>query len=131
MVFSLTAILLFSGLWQQVLSPEKAVNITLTEWKIDMPNSLPAGAYNFKITNKGEHSHTLKIKTKNFEVKLPNDLKSGQTAELKVDLKPGVYRVNCPIGFGPFDHGHKGMELELTVTAANAEPNPANTVPAR
>jgi len=110
---SVIAMLLFPGSWQ--INPEKVVEVTLTEWKIDMPTTLPPGLYNFKITNAGHHSHTLKIKNKGLERKLQKDLKPGETSELKVNLKPGVYRVNCPIGFGPFGHSDKGMELQLNV----------------
>ena len=104
------------GFSQQASRPEEVVAVTLTEWKIDMPSSLPAGRYTFKVTNKGEHSHTLKIKSEGFEKKLAHDVKPGQSGELKVDLKPGVYEVTCPIGFGPISHEAKGMKLRLTVT---------------
>ena len=114
-VTTLAAILFLPGLWQQAPSSEKAVTVTLTEWKIEMPRTLPAGAYNLKITNSGKHAHTLKIKSAAFEVKLARNLNPGESAELKIDLKPGVYEVYCPIGFSPLDHSHRGMELQLTV----------------
>ena len=114
-VMTLATILFFQGSWQ-ASSSEKVVNVTLTEWRIEMPGTLPAGPYNLKITNSGKHSHTLKLKSEKFEVRLARNLDPGESVELKIDLKPGVYRVYCPIGFAPLDHGNRGMELQLNVS---------------
>ena len=105
------------GFGQQSPNTERSLDVTLTEWSIDMPRSLPAGTYVFKIKNQGDHAHTVKIKNGALEKKLPKELKAGESGELRVNLKPGVYEVTCPIGFGPIGHKAKGMVLELTVTA--------------
>ena len=110
------ATILFSPSFWQASSSERVVNITLTEWKIEMPATLPAGPYNLKITNSGKHSHSLKIKSTDFEARLARSLLPGESAEFKIDLKPGVYQVYCPIGFAPLDHGHRGMALQLSVS---------------
>jgi uncharacterized cupredoxin-like copper-binding protein len=128
-ILMILAGILLPSFWQQTSNSEKVINVTLTEWKIDMPHNLPAGSYNFKVTNSGTHSHTLKVKTKGYEAKLQNDLKPGENADLRVELEPGVYRVNCPIGFGPFDHGNKGMELDLTVGTAETSKHVRQNTP--
>ena len=114
-VRTLATILFLPGFWQTP-SSERVVNVTLTEWRIEMPRTLPAGPYSFKITNNGKHGHTLKIKSADFEARLARNLNPGDSAELKIDLKPGVYKVYCPIGFSPIDHRNRGMELQLNVS---------------
>lgn len=113
-VVILATTLALAGLPQQI-SGTRVVTITLTEWKIDMPSSLPAGAYTFKIMNAGRRSHNVEIEADGFKRELPNKLKAGESAELKIDLKPGHYKVTCPIGFWPISHEQQGMVLQLTV----------------
>lgn len=114
----LAAALGLSAAPQQASRSEHAVTVTLTEWEIDMPSSLTAGAYVFRVRNNGKRSHTVKIKAEGFKKELPRNLKPGESGELKIDLKPGTYKVTCPIGFGPIGHEKKGMALQLTVTPA-------------
>jgi uncharacterized cupredoxin-like copper-binding protein len=94
----------------------QAVTVNLTEWKIEMPTSLPAGATTLKITNSGKEAHNLKIQGQGFEKALSKNLKPGETGELQVDLKPGTYKVYCPVGVGPASHDSKGMAFQLVVT---------------
>ena len=89
------------------------VEVKLSEWKIEMPATLPAGPTTFKVANTGQKTHTLKIQAKGFEQKLSNDLKPGENGEMTVNLKPGTYDVTCPIGFGA--HKKHGMQVTLTV----------------
>jgi uncharacterized cupredoxin-like copper-binding protein len=103
------------GFSQQAPPTEKVVDVTLREWKIEMPASLTPGTYILKVINKGDHSHTLKIKNDMLDKKLPKELKAGETGELKVDLRPGTYKVTCPIGFSPLGHASKGMSMKLVV----------------
>jgi uncharacterized cupredoxin-like copper-binding protein len=92
------------------------VTVNLTEWKIEMPTSLQAGAITFKITNSGKETHNLKIQGQGLEKALSKNLKPGETGELQVDLKPGTYKVYCPVGAGPASHDSKGMAFQLVVT---------------
>ena len=106
--------LLTLGLHAKVsASPDvNPVNVTLSEYKIEMPNTLAAGTITFKITNAGNKTHNFKIEGNGMEKELKSDLKHGESETLQVDLKPGIYKVSCPI----MGHGHKGMKLDLTVT---------------
>jgi plastocyanin len=91
---------------------DNPVNVTLSEYKIEMPNTLAAGAATFKVTNAGNKTHNFKIEGNGMEKKLKSNLKHGESETMQVDLKPGKYKVSCPI----LGHGHKGMKLDLTVT---------------
>jgi uncharacterized cupredoxin-like copper-binding protein len=91
---------------------DNPVNVTLSEYKIDMPNSIPAGPTTFHVTNSGTKKHTFKIEGNGIEEKLKSSLKEKESGTLQVDLKPGTYKVTCPI----IGHTHKGMSMELKVT---------------
>ncbi len=88
-----------------------AVKVTLSEFKIDMPTTLPAGSTTFEVSNTGEFPHNMDIEGEGVDEKLAENLEGGQSGTLTVDLKPGTYTVYCPVG----SHREKGMELELTV----------------
>ena len=90
---------------------DNTVNVTLSEYKIDMPSSLPAGPTTFNVTNSGSKKHTFKIEGNGIEEKLKDSLKERESGTLKVDLKPGTYKVTCPV----MGHTHKGMSMELKV----------------
>jgi uncharacterized cupredoxin-like copper-binding protein len=88
-----------------------SVEVKLTEYKIEMPASVGAGVTTFKVTNAGEETHGFEIEGNGTEKALKPRLKKGESSSLQVDLKPGTYKVYCPV------HGHKtrGMSLDLTV----------------
>ncbi len=88
-----------------------SVEVKLTEYKIEMPASVGAGVTTFKVTNAGEETHGFEIEGNGIEKALKSRLKKGGSSSLQVDLKPGTYKVYCPV------HGHKmrGMSVDLTV----------------
>src|SRR5262245_38808518 len=94
-----------------VKAADNTVNVTLSEYKIDMPTTLPAGPTTFKVTNTGSKKHTFKIEGNGIEEKLKSDLKERESGTIRVDLKPGTYKVTCPV----MDHTDKGMALEIKV----------------
>lgn len=87
------------------------VEVNLTEYKIDMPASVAAGATTFKVTNTGKETHSFEVEGNGIEKEIKPALKVGDTKTLQVELKPGTYKVYCPVD------GHKmlGMSLNLTV----------------
>ena len=87
------------------------VPVSLAEFAISMPSSLPAGRVTFAITNDGTITHSFEIEGNGVEKSLKNPLEPGQTDMLSVNLDPGTYTVYCPID----DHRGQGMELEVTV----------------
>jgi len=88
------------------------VQVKLDEYRIHMPTSIPAGHTVFQIANTGSHEHNIRITGQGVNAALPKNLEPGQSQDLTVDLKPGKYKVDCPVG----PHSTLGMHLELTVT---------------
>ena len=92
-------------------SAKGAVEVKLTEYKIEMPASVSAGATTFKVTNTGDETHGFEIEGNGIEVALKPRLKKRESGSLQVDLKPGTYKVYCPV----LGHKRRGMSLDLTV----------------
>jgi len=88
-----------------------SVEVKLTEYKIEMPASVGAGATTFEVTNTGEETHGFEIEGNGVEKALKTRLKKGESGSLQVDLKPGTYKVYCPV----YGHKKRGMSLDLTV----------------
>ena len=88
------------------------VEVKLTEYKIEMPMALPAGLTTFKVTNTGGDRHSFEVERNGVEKELEHKLEAGETRTLQVELKPGTYKVYCPVD------GHKmiGMSLNLNVS---------------
>ncbi len=88
-----------------------AVEVKLREFKIEMPTTLSAGPTTFKVTNTGSDVHSFEVEGNGIEKGLGAKLEAGQTKLLQVNLKPGTYKVYCPVD------GHKmiGMSLDLMV----------------
>ncbi len=92
--------------------PPVPVPVTLVEYRIEMPESIPAGRTTLQITNSGKRKHSLEVEGNGVEKELEKELQPGQNATLDIDLQPGTYRVYCPVG----DHAKKhGMSRQLTV----------------
>lgn len=89
----------------------RKVEVTLNEHKIDMPRQLAAGKTAFVVRNAGKQEHNFKISGEGIEENFFADVDPNTTKTLHVNLKPGSYKVFCPMK----DHEHKGMELTLTV----------------
>jgi len=89
------------------------VEVSLTEFAIDMPTTLPAGPTTFVVTNDGTMDHNFEIESEDLgiEEELETDLAPGETGTLEIELEPGTYEIYCPIG----NHREQGMELVLTV----------------
>ncbi len=103
-----------AGYGSQAAAPDSAkgtVDVKLTEFKIEMPSSVSAGATTFKVTNAGTETHGFEIEGNGIEKEIKPKLKKGNSGSLQLDLKPGAYKVYCPVD----GHKMKGMSLELTV----------------
>lgn len=87
------------------------VPVSLAEFAISMPSTLPAGRVTFAVTNDGTITHSFEIEGNGVEKELKSPLEPGQTDMFSVNLEPGTYTVYCPID----DHRGQGMELEVTV----------------
>jgi hypothetical protein len=85
------------------------IDVQLTEYAIQMPDTLPAGEATLKISNAGKSNHNFAIEGNGVAQKLTSDLTRGDSATLSIDLKPGTYTVYCPV------EGHRGKGMERTV----------------
>lgn len=95
-----------------VAAGANTVEVTLTEFTIDMPASVAAGEVTFVVTNAGSVEHNFEVEGQGIEEEFEENLQPGETGELTLTLEPGAYEVYCPVG----SHDEQGMELELTVT---------------
>ncbi len=91
------------------------VTVRLSEYKVELPETLHAGPTTFVVHNEGEKTHSFKIEGPGIppDTLLAKPIPPGTTGELTVTLQPGEYKVFCPIG----SHEGKGMVRKLTVTA--------------
>jgi uncharacterized cupredoxin-like copper-binding protein len=92
------------------------VEVNLKEYEIDMPDSIPAGSVTFKVSNTGNHDHTIRIEGNGIDRKIEPNMKGGETKELQVTLTAGQYKITCPVG----PHATLGMRRTLTVTPREA-----------
>jgi uncharacterized cupredoxin-like copper-binding protein len=95
-------------------SEPQLVDVSVTEFTIDMPTTLSAGKVRFNVTNNGAVPHSFVLEGEGISKRLANNVPPGGSAKLNADLKPGTYTVYCPVGEGA--HRGKGMEVTLTVT---------------
>jgi hypothetical protein len=87
------------------------IEVQLTEYVIQIPDSVPAGRQTFHIANAGKLTHNFAIEGNGVAQKLASDLPRGDAVELTADLKPGTYVVYCPVD------KHRGRGMERTITA--------------
>ena len=88
-----------------------AVDVRLTEYTIEMPETLPAGPTTFAVHNEGRKSHSFKIQGPGIDAMLETVVRPKETGTLQVTLQPGEYQIHCPIG----SHAAKGMTMKLAV----------------
>lgn len=91
------------------------VQVSLTDFSIEMPETLPAGPTTFRVSNDGAVEHNFEVEGQGMEEELAENLAPGGTGTLQVDLEPGTYEIYCPVG----DHADRGMRMELTVQAGS------------
>lgn len=87
------------------------VQVSLTEFAIDMPDTLPAGPTTFEVTNNGSTEHNFEVEGEGVEEEFEANLQPGETMTMEIDLQAGAYDVYCPVG----DHHDQGMHVDLTV----------------
>jgi len=96
------------------MGAEKAastVEVKLTEYTIEMPQTLPPGPTTFAVHNEGRKSHSFKIQGPGIDAMLEAVVRPKETGTLQVTLQPGDYEILCPVG----SHAAKGMTMKLTV----------------
>lgn len=89
------------------------VEVVLSEFEIEMEDSISAGETTFAIRNAGSVEHGFEIEGNGVEEMLDTNLAPGAEGTLTVNLEPGTYEIYCPVA----DHDERGMSLQLTVTS--------------
>ena len=92
--------------------PLETVSLTEDEYTI-RPDSITLerpGIYEFEVRNTGQVAHALEIEGQGIEVETET-FGPGRSAKLKADLKPGSYKLYCPVA----NHEQLGMTGRLTV----------------
>ena len=87
-----------------------AVHVQLTEYEIEIPDTLTAGTHPFTITNAGKVNHNFAIEGPGVSQKLASDLTRGDAASMTVTLQKGIYTVYCPVD------GHRGRGMSRSIT---------------
>lgn len=90
------------------------VEVRVSEYAIEMPQTLAAGPTTFIVHNKGDKKHSFKIEGPGIDAILAKPVPPQETESLTVTLQPGEYKIYCPIG----SHEAKGMTRKLVVTPA-------------
>jgi plastocyanin len=93
--------------------PAGTVDVHLSEYAIQMPQTLPAGPTTFVVHNDGKKIHSFRIEGPGLSEILAKPVEPEMTESLQVTLQPGEYKVYCPVG----SHENKGMKTTLKVTA--------------
>lgn len=87
------------------------VDVKLVDFKVEPSRStLKPGVYTFVARNDGHEDHALAIEGHGTD-KHTKTLAPGESANLTVKLKDGMYEAYCPIDA----HRQMGMKTELTV----------------
>jgi uncharacterized cupredoxin-like copper-binding protein len=96
------------------VTPDKdahRVDVKLADHRIELPKKVAPGKTAFVVTNAGTTKHNFEVEGQGLEKKFMLDLAPNETKTLHVELKPGTYKLSCPLA----DHGEKGMTTELKV----------------
>ncbi len=91
------------------------VHAVLTDFEIDMPDTLTAGPVVFHVMNEGSAEHNFEVERGEMEMEFERPLAPGTVNAMRVDLEPGTYEIYCPVG----DHEERGMERTLHVVESS------------
>ena len=73
------------------------VEVLITEYAIELPDSITSGETTFIVKNGGSEEHSFAVKGGELESALPETLAAGESGTLMVNLDPGVYEAFDPI----------------------------------
>ncbi len=91
--------------------PKALLGIRLRDFKL-VPDGLvgKAGTITFHLVNEGRYTHDFRVEGEGVDEKAPK-VGQGRERDWKIDLKPGTYRISCPIS----NHNKRGMTGTLVV----------------
>jgi uncharacterized cupredoxin-like copper-binding protein len=88
------------------------IDVSLSEFSIDMPTSISAGPAAFVVINDGSVEHNFEVEGEGIEEEFDENLAPGESGTLELQLEPGTYEIYCPVA----NHADEGMRLEFEVT---------------
>jgi len=94
------------------------VEVSLDEYVIDMPDTIPAGRVVFRIRDVGMEDHDIQIQDGDSVLFLVTPLGPGETRMAETTLEPGSYRVICTVS----GHEARGMSVPLVVASQDEGP---------
>jgi uncharacterized cupredoxin-like copper-binding protein len=90
-----------------------SVAVTESEFSITLPsNTMKAGSYTFKVTNKGQFPHNLTIDGPGVKDQASPTLSPGSSGDVTVTLQKGTYEFYCSVD----SHKDKGMDDKVQVS---------------
>jgi glucose/arabinose dehydrogenase len=92
---------------------QNTVEVVLTEYEIDMPESIPAGPTAFRVRNGGRIVHNFRIRGEGIDNAFDTVIQPQNTRTMELDLEPGRYTITCPVA----GHAALGMRARLQVVA--------------
>ena len=95
------------------------VNVRITEYRIQMPRTLPPGPTVFHVTNAGAVKHNFEIEGEGptgINEAFGRNLRPTQTRDLNAVLDPGKFKLFCSVGA----HARRGEILILDVPAGES-----------
>ncbi|MFC9896293.1 cupredoxin domain-containing protein [Nocardia sp. NPDC127579] len=91
---------------------DSRVTIDEYEYSVAVPMWLPPGTHTFTTNNTGHAPHDLVVSDLlGTEIARTAVVRPGDTAEVTVDLAPGVYQFWCSVG----EHRQRGMNTYVVV----------------
>lgn len=91
------------------------IEVSLTEFAIEMEVSLMAGITTFIVSNDGSMEHNFALIGQSLDSRFDENLAPGETLTLTTALEPGTYDIFCPVA----DHESQGMQLSIQVIGPN------------
>ena len=91
--------------------PKALLTVRERDFKL-VPDGLvgKAGTITFHLINEGRYTHDFRVEGDGVDKRAPK-VGQGRERDWKIDLKPGTYRISCPIS----NHNKRGMTGTLVV----------------
>ncbi|HSU15064.1 hypothetical protein [Longimicrobium sp.] len=94
--------------------PPRTVAVRLTEYRIEMPDSVQQGEVTFSVTNAGHDQHQFSVRG-HRGLRSTRVLKPGETVSFPMRLVVGGYTAYCNVREHNENHRQLGMEHALRV----------------
>ncbi len=79
----------------------KRVDVTLANKRVELAKQVAPGKTAFVVKNDGSMKQNFQIRGEGIDKKFLTDVDPNDTKTLRVDLKPGTYKVHVPDSNGP------------------------------